>query len=633
MSRPASRPGRARPRASARAAPSAARAAWRRPEWLGTAGSLALAALVLAVYRGALANGFVSLDDTVYVVGNALVRQQRLGELLRLVVSHNWHPLTLLTLAWNAGEPLSPRPFLLGNVLLHAANSVLVSWLAWVLSGRRAAVAAFSGLVFALHPMHVESVAWISERKDVLHALFWLGAALAYALHLERPRPRLLGLALVSFVLACLAKGAAVSFPLAMVAMDLWKRRPLLARRAVLEKLPFLAVALLFGAIALDVQKGGTFHGLLVAGPATSSAIRTVLPHGLAARLLMPAAGAMVYVARLFVPVGTAAFHPYPSPAEWASAPWRLAPVALLALVALAVWDLRRTRILSFAAAWFLATIVFVLQWVPVGMAITADRYAYLPYVGLAFGWGMGMDRLAARVRVAGLLAWIASAAFVVALVPLTVRQVATWHDSEALWSRVLEVHPRSGRAWAARGNARLDQGRTAEAASDLSTAYRLGDRGVSTLDGLGIVEAGRGHADSALALFGAALAAVPTNEPSYENRALVLARLGRLSEARADLDRAFALTPGGSARLFFMRGIVRAQLGDRAGGAADLDQAIASGMANPDAFLQRGQCRLGLGDRAGAERDFRQVLRLAPGHPGAVEQLRGMGLDPGAGR
>src|SRR5438132_6301020 len=176
---------------------------------------------------------------------------------------NNYHPLTMLSLAWNVSAPLSPRPFLATNVALHALDTLLVFWLAFLLGGGHIAVAAITALLFGIHPMHVESVAWVSERKDVLYAFFFLAAAIAYWLHLGGGSRRLLPLAFALFVLACLSKGMAVVFPLVMVLLDVWKRRPPLAWRAVLEKLPFVAVALLFGAIALDVQAGGDFHGWL----------------------------------------------------------------------------------------------------------------------------------------------------------------------------------------------------------------------------------------------------------------------------------------------------------------------------------------------------------------------------------
>ena len=593
---------------------------------------LGLAAVVVAAYRGALANGFVVLDDWVYVTQNPLVLEKRYGELLLAVVSNNYHPLTMLTLAWNVGAPLSPLPFILTNVLLHALDTVLAFGLAWLLSGRRLAVAAFVGLLFGLHPMHVESVAWISERKDVLHALFYLGAAIVYWRYLERGGGRRLAQAFALFVLSCLAKGTAVSFPLAMVALDLWKRRPLLERRALLEKLPFLAVALLFGAVAVDVQAGGDFHGLLSAGPGASGVIRAALPYSTSQRVLLPLAAAMGYVWHLFVPVGMAAFHPYPSPAEAGRSPYLLAPLALAVLVALAAWDLRRSRILAFGVAWFLATVVFVLQWIPVGMALSADRYTYLPYVGLAFAWAMGMDRLAARARPLGAALWCVSAAFVLLLFAQTTRQVATWHDGETLWARVVQVHPRCGQAYASLGNARLGAGRLSEARADLRTALQLGDRSAVLYDGLGNVEGLLGRPDSALVMFDRAIAADPRRGSSYYNRALVKLQLGRPAETIPDLDRALVLAPAMAPRILTTRGFAHSQSAEFRAGAADFDRAIAAGARDADTFSNRGFCRLRLGDRAGAAEDFRQALRLDPTHAPAATQLREMERGPSGG-
>jgi Tfp pilus assembly protein PilF len=629
MAQPERRGPRSRERAAAvparRAIPAPVR---RRPAALAFLVGAALAAVVIAAYRGALANGFSVLDDWAYVTQNPLVLGRHYGELLRAVVSNNYHPLTLVTLAWNVGTPLSPGPFILTNVLLHAVDTVLVFGLAWLLSGRRLAVAAFVALVFGIHPMHVESVAWISERKDVLHALFYLGAAIAYWLHLERGGARLLVVAFALFVLSCLSKGMAVSFPLAMIALDLWKRRPLLERRAVLEKLPFFAVALLFGAIAVDVQAGGDFHGLLRAGPEAAGVIRSAMPYSTLQRAVLPAAAAAGYLWHLFVPVGMAAFHPYPSPAEAGRAPYLLAPLAWAALVALAAWDLRRSRILAFGIAWYLATVVLVLQWIPVGMALSADRYTYLPYIGLAFAWAMGMDRIAARRRWLRVVLWGASAVFALLLFVQTTRQVTTWRDGETLWTRVVQVHPRSGQGYASRGNARLGAGRMTEAVVDLRTALRLGNRSAQLFDGLGSVEGMLGHPDSALVMFDRAIAADAGQGSSYFNRALVKLQLGRLGEVIQDLDRALELVPTMAPRILALRGFTFTQLGEFRAGAAAFDRAIAAGARDADTFSNRGFCRLRLGDRAGAAEDFRQALRLDPGHVPAAGQLRGMGRD-----
>lgn len=581
----------------------------------------ALAALTLAVYRGALGHGFVDLDDAVYVTDNALVLGRRFGDLLRAVVSNNYHPLTMLSLAWDAGEPISARPFILTNLLLHTLATLLVFWLAARLSGGRLAVAAFTALLFGTHPVHVESVAWVSERKDVLHAVFYLAAAVAYAYHLERPTAGRLGLSFSAFVLACLAKGTAVSFPLVMLAMDLWQRRPPLERRALLEKLPFFAVALLFGLVALDVQAGGDFHGLLRAPAGQAAVLRAYLPGSWLERLALPAYGYLMYAWRLLVPAGLCAFHPYPRPGALATWPYAVAPLFLLATVALAAWDARRSRILAFGIGWYLATVLFVLQWVPVGMAIMADRYAYLPHVGLAFAWGMGMQRAWERRRRLGAVLWGASAAFVLLLVVLTPRQVATWQDGETLWSQAIRVYPRCGPLYAWRGNVRFRAGRIEEAEADLRQAARLGDRGAAFYDGMGSLYGVRGQADSAIVMFDRALREEPGRAATLRNRALALLMLGRPREALVDLDRA-VVAGGEPADAHGMRGVALLQLGEPVRAAAEFDLAVAAGARSAELFTNRGICRARLGDRAGAVADFREALRLAPGDDVAREWL-----------
>jgi protein O-mannosyl-transferase len=598
------------------------------PARSGLAWSLAaatLAGLTLFAYRGVLGHGFVDLDDGTYVTENALVLGRHLGALLRAVVSNNYHPLTMLSLAWNVGDPLTARPFLLTNLLLHTLGTLLVFWLAARLSHGRLAVAAFAAVLFGIHPMHVESVAWISERKDVLHVVFYLTAAIVYSYHLERPGIGRLSLCFVAFLLACLAKGTAVSFPLAMLAMDLWWRRPLRARRVVVEKLPFLAVALLFGLVALDVQAGGDFHGLLRAPAGGATVLRAYLPGSWLEQVALPTYGYLMYAWRLFVPRDLCAFHPYPRPGALGSWPYAIAPLFLLATVALAVWDMRRSRILTFAVGWYLGTVGFVLQWIPVGMAIMADRYAYLPHIGLGFAWGMGMQRAWERRRAGGAVLWGASALFVAVLLFLTPRQVATWRNGETLWTQAIHVYPRCGTLYAWRGNARFLAGRVEEADADLERAYRMGDRSAAVYDGLGSVYGARGRADSAVVMFDRALRVEPGRVATRRNRATALLMLGRAREALAELDRAVALGLA-SPDVPAMRGVAYFQLDDPGRAAAEFSRAIAAGAGPVEMLMNRGICRVRLGQRDGAAADFREVLRLNPGNPAARDWLVRLG-------
>src|SRR6185295_6514813 len=169
-------------------------------------------------------------------------------------------------------------------------------WLVLLLSGRRILPAFFAALLFGIHPMHVESVAWISERKDVLYCFFFLAACITYWRYLEKRAAPWLLATFVLFVLSCLSKGMAVVFPVVMMLLDFWKRRPVLEARSLIEKAPFFAVALLFGLIAMNVQAGGDFHGAFTRVDKGLKGLADTLPVTPLQRLTLPCYGYLMYV-------------------------------------------------------------------------------------------------------------------------------------------------------------------------------------------------------------------------------------------------------------------------------------------------------------------------------------------------
>ena len=229
-----------RPRRPGRAPAAASPALGIGPMLLAFAG---IAAITIAAFAGSFEHSFVSLDDATVVTQNPLVLQQRYGALLTTIVNNSYHPLTMLSLAFNASEPLSAGPFLVTNAVLHAMNALLVFCLAYLLSRRRLLVALVASLLFAIHPMRVESVAWVSSRKDVLYVFFFLAGLITYWRYLEKQRWPWLVLTFALFLLSCLSKGMAVVFPLTLILLDYWKGRPVVERHAILEKVPFFAVS------------------------------------------------------------------------------------------------------------------------------------------------------------------------------------------------------------------------------------------------------------------------------------------------------------------------------------------------------------------------------------------------------
>ncbi len=545
-----------------------------------------IAVVVTLAFAGALGHGFLDYDDWYYVVKNDLVLGHRWAELLRAIVVNNYHPLTMLTLALNARSPLAPLPFLATNVALHVVNALLVFWLALRLGGGRPVGAAVAALAFGIHPMHVESVAWISERKDVLYTGFFLGASLAYERHLARRSPAMLGLAFALFVLSCLSKGMAVVFPLVMVLLDYWKGERLLDRRAVLEKLPFVAVALLFGAIAMDAQAGGNFHGWFRVTHGTASALDVIPPLTTLQRVVLPAYGYLMYLVRLVVPIGLAPIHPYPAYGRLSFVQLVVAPLAVIVTIALAVWDARRTRLITFAIGWYVVTIALVLQVIPVGLAVMSERYSYLAYVGIVVMLGVFFQQLldrhrSQRVALGGLAVAVLALWFVG-----TRRQVETWRDGETLWSHEIAVHPDYGGAYARLGSARIEAGRAEEAIQTFQTARSLG---VSARE----VDTGLGAAHT---LIGA--------------RQL---QDGDPNGALAQFALAASLDTSEVANVMDPRAVARMQVGDYHRALADLSWLIEYGHASAASYYRRGLCERKLGDTSAAAADARQAWRLDP--------------------
>jgi protein O-mannosyl-transferase len=384
----------------------------------------ALALLTLAAWLPALGNGFVNLDDPYYVTAQPHVlpgiTRAGLAWAATAKVASNWHPLTMLSHMLDCQLfGLDPAGHHATSLLLHLANVLLLFEVLRRMTGaagRSAAVAA----LFAVHPTHVESVAWVAERKDVLSALFWILAMGAWARYARRPSSGRYLLVALLMILGLMAKPMVVTLPFALLLLDVWPlgRLHLGWKRLAIEKLPLLALSAASSLITLRYQQ-------------TSLAPLDVVPWSLrAANALV---SYVAYLGKLFLPRDLAVFYPIPL----AIPGWRAAGAALLlvALTALAVWRARREPWLLTGWLWFLGTLVPVIGLVQVGRQAMADRYTYIPSIGLFLAVVWSVAELARARR-----AVLATAAVVVilALAAITRVQVGYWSDSATLFRHAL---------------------------------------------------------------------------------------------------------------------------------------------------------------------------------------------------
>lgn len=586
------------------------------------------------VYQGAFDNQFVSWDDPTYVQENPILSNPTPANVARLdkaIVSNNYHPLTMRTLLWDVQRNgLKAGPIIRTNVWLHLLNTCLVLAFVWLLTRGRWIVAGFTALLFALHPMHVESVVWVSERKDVLYVFFGLLSLLSYLQYVQSAKepPRTsrwawLALTLVLFLMACLSKAMAVVFPVLYLLVDYWEGRNGRKAGVWLEKIPFFALSLLFGLIALKVQKGQNFNDwfevLEVKNALTTAAVFTPFQ-----KLAYASYGLFQYCLRLFGPFGLCTYYPYPPKNEALSGPY-LASVLFLAVYAGAlVWSWRKQqRALFFGLAFALVSVALVLQFISVGAVIMADRYTYLPYVGLLFALGWYLDafvqaRPALRYAVVGLMA-----AFVLFCAVLTTRQIETWQDSISLWSRVIELYPNTASPYAKRGNVwGKEHNDLAKARADFEKAIQLDPNDAYAYEGLGIVAGMMQDHTKALEMFDKCVQLEPNYFNFYYNRAMALMQSKQYARSIPDFEKALQLNPGNY--LQFVSGYAYALLasGDAKGARAKADEAVLRGMRDPGIYMTRAQALRQLGDIEGAKGDLQRVLGMQPGNTFARQLL-----------
>jgi hypothetical protein len=387
----------------------------------------------------------------------------------------NWIPVTWLTyLADEEIGGLAPAGVHATNVALHGASSLLL-FAALLAATRRALASFFVAAVFALHPIQVETVAWASERKGLVAGVFWMLALLVHVRGGRAPRSALRIAALGALMaLGLLAKGVLVTLPAALLLVDLWPLGRFARegggfdraafRAAVLEKVPLVALAALGSLATFLAQREGGATASLGSLP-------------LADRLANVPVAYLRYVGKIVFPTGLAPFYPHPEAGTSALAA-ALAGAVLLAATALAVRALPRRPHLAMGWLWFLGVLVPMLGIVQVGSQALADRYAYLPIVGLAAAAGFeAADRARGR-RGASIALGAAALVVPLALGALAARQCALWRDGRTLFEHTLRTTgPANWVAHEQLGAALLEEGRTAAGIAELEEALRLRPR------------------------------------------------------------------------------------------------------------------------------------------------------------
>ncbi len=520
---------------------------------------LLIALITAGVYWPVAKQGFINFDDPDYVSGNPRVQAGlTLGSVQWAFTSFyasNWHPLTWLSHMLDCQiYGLRPGGHHVTSLLLHVVNSLLLFGLLKRLTGafwRSALVAA----LFALHPLHVESVAWVSERKDVLSAFFFMLTLWAYARYAEvqSPKSKVQSLnsgvwyvaALVLFALGLMSKPMLVTLPFVLLLLDYWPlgrfqlstaTPPLPAaaqrstlRRLAVEKIPFFALSALSCVLTFLVQR---------ACGAMTPLAKTPFELRVANALVAYAR----YLGKTFWPAKLAVFYPY-SPLSVDS--WQVMGAALLLLIATVaiVLAARKQPCLLIGWLWFLGTLVPVIGLVQVGKQALADRYAYLPHIGLFILIVWGAAAIVARLRRPRLISVVAAGLAVTGCGIITSHQLSYWRDTKTLFQHAVAVTSRNFVAYAVVGNALVEEGKLPEAIEQCRKSLEIAPDYPEAHNTLGNIYGKQGKYDEAIASYRSAATDLSYADPR-NGMADILIKQGKFAEAEAQCREALQLAP-----------------------------------------------------------------------------------------
>lgn len=520
--------------------------------------ALSVAVITFPVYLPSLRNEFVNWDDNRYIYDNVFIRGLDTGFFKWAFLDFymaNWHPLTWISHALDfALWGLDPLGHHLTSVILHSVNTFLVVLLVVRLleavhdsrftthdSRFRFTLiaAATTGLLFGLHPLHVESVAWVSERKDLLCALFFLLSIMSYTSYTTDKTSRTYFLTLGFFILALLSKPMAVTLPAVLIILDwcpLGRIASLRALKTVLvEKVPFFMLSILSSVLTILAQRQG-------------DAVTSLKKLYLSKRLAVSADAMLSYVVKMLFPANLTPYYPYPQDVSPASLKYLIPVLLVIGIAIVCIVVSRRQRLWLAAFGYYVITLLPVIGIVQVGDQSMADRYTYLPSLGpfllagLIAAWGYE------RIRIRGALLKAAGAVVFAALISLsylTVQQIGVWRDSLTLWNYVIEKKPgRISLAYNNRGLIYDKMGRFDLAVNDYSMALRIDPLNKSAYNNRGVIFSKSGLFSKAIEDYTMALRLSPKFAEAYNNRGIAFKEMGLIDKAIEEYGRAIAADP-----------------------------------------------------------------------------------------
>jgi len=506
---------------------------------------LVLAFITIIAFEQVRLNDFISYDDEDYITGNTHIQEGLTAESVKwaLTTRHagNWHPLTWISHMLDCKfYKLKPAGHHITNLILHIINTLL---LFGILKAMTKAVwpSAFVAVLFALHPLHVESVAWAAERKDILSGLFWMLTISAYIRYSNKPNIGRYILVVILFALGLMSKPMLVTLPFVLLLLDYWPLErfsigsqnsvnTLSAGRLIAEKVPLLIMAAASCAVTFIAQQRGG-----------AVAIAEALP--LSLRISNALVSYIIYIGKMLYPSGLGVLYPL----QLSGFPlWQpiVSGIILLAITAVMIYFSRKNKSLIFGWLWYIVTLVPVIGLVQVGSQSMADRYTYLPSIGIFIIVSWGVCQLSGRLKYRKVFLSVCGSAAIVVLTICTRLQVRHWKDSISLFNHTLAVTENNYVIHYNLGIALRKQGSVHEAIDHYRKALQINPNLAEVHYNLGNALQLQGKIDDALSQFHLSLKIKPEHAKSYYNIANILQSQGKPDEAVEYYRRAFEINP-----------------------------------------------------------------------------------------
>jgi protein O-mannosyl-transferase len=573
---------------------------------------LLLLLISILVYSNVIKLGFVNWDDGKYVYENSDISQlniQSTGKFFTTPVVGMYQPIPMISYAIEYHFfQNNPLVYHLTNLFFHLLNILLLFILIRMLT-KNMFIAFFTALIFAMHPLHVESVAWISERKDVMFVFFYFLSLIFYLKYLDKEsRIRYLWISLLLFLFSLWSKSAAVTLPVILLLIDYYRSVPL-SKRTILQKLPFLVLSLIFGIVSIYTQQ-------VIKHDQVPLADFTFMD-----KIFLATGSFTYYVYSFFVPVDLSAFHPFPiKTGDFLPVRFYFSivvPVVFIVGLTILYKSKRIAGILKkellFGLIFFLITL-FLFIYIAVGSALVSERYTYLPYIGLGMALIIVINWIMERFNSSGILkasVWVILLCYTGFYAVASYNRVAVWKDSITLWSDAVKKDP-SIIGYYNLGNAYRETKNYAEALKTFHHALDIDQNYADAWNNIGVTYADLKNYNEALPAFEKAHSLKPDDVLTLLNRANNYKACGLTDKAMSDYNQ-LSRIDSSNAEVFFQRGTLNLASGNLIKAVVDISKAIALNPDYAEAYNNRGYIRYLSGNLKDAEKDILKAIEIKP--------------------